>query len=322
MAVFAQPVDCLNGSSVASPICQEGQSERNFPIFAFSSRFFLFFPNFSWFFPDFSWFSPRFFPDFHDFWQFFPCQGWHSAPLPPQWLRHCSMDSFQQTKYNDICNAISFPDETTKMIQVILPEFASKRQKGDIFTFGDCDPTAERAMIVLSSMNPDKLDKAPIHNLPAERRVRFFNYELSGRGSKQLAAASSAQVKAKSAGLPENRPSGSFRDYSRISKTKMPDRPIISSWNTKEEELKKQAMENKENANVAVDWWRNKDHSWAPWAEHKSVGLPFGRANLMFIIQILKLFRLWPTYFLNLITNCRQKSLIHLNFTMYCTFLW
>ena len=35
------------GSSVASPICQEGQSERTFPIFAFSSRFFLFFPDFS-----------------------------------------------------------------------------------------------------------------------------------------------------------------------------------------------------------------------------------------------------------------------------------
>ena len=33
-------------SSVASPICQEGQSERTFLIFAFSSRFFLFFPLF------------------------------------------------------------------------------------------------------------------------------------------------------------------------------------------------------------------------------------------------------------------------------------
>ena len=101
-----------------------------------------------------------------------------------------SMGSFQQTKYDDdICNAISFPDETTKMIQVILPEFASKRQKGGIFTFGDCDPTVEHA-IGLSSMNPDKLDKAPIHNLAAEHRVWFVNYELSGRGSKQLAAAS------------------------------------------------------------------------------------------------------------------------------------
>ena len=63
-------------SSVASPICQEGQSETTFPIFAFSSRFFLFFP--------------EFFPSFPNFWQVFRCQGWHSAsPLPPQWLRHC-----------------------------------------------------------------------------------------------------------------------------------------------------------------------------------------------------------------------------------------
>ena len=45
---------CVGTSSVASPICHEGQSERNFPIFAFSSRFFLFSPDFSWFFPDFS----------------------------------------------------------------------------------------------------------------------------------------------------------------------------------------------------------------------------------------------------------------------------
>ena len=51
-------------SSVASPIWQEGQSERTFPIFAFSSWIFLFFPNF-----------------FPDFWQIFHCQWWHSAPL-------------------------------------------------------------------------------------------------------------------------------------------------------------------------------------------------------------------------------------------------
>ena len=128
-----------------------------------------------------------------------------------------------------------FPSQkkTTKMLQVILPELASKRQKGDIFTFADCDPTAEHA-IGLSSMNPDKLDKAKIHNLAAESSIGFVNYELSGRGSKQLAAASSAgasaQVKAvKSADLTENRPSGSFRDYSSIGKTKMPDGPIISS---------------------------------------------------------------------------------------------
>ena len=47
-------------SSVASPICQERQSERTFPIFAFSSRF------------------PR---SFSRFWQIFRyARGGHSAP--------------------------------------------------------------------------------------------------------------------------------------------------------------------------------------------------------------------------------------------------
>ena len=55
-------------SSVASPICQEGQSEKTL------LDFYLFLPDFSSFFPDFG--------------QFFRCQGWHSAPLHPQWLRH------------------------------------------------------------------------------------------------------------------------------------------------------------------------------------------------------------------------------------------
>ena len=45
---------CLIHSSVESPVCQEGQSERTFPIFAFSSRFFLSFPIFPDFFPSFS----------------------------------------------------------------------------------------------------------------------------------------------------------------------------------------------------------------------------------------------------------------------------
>ena len=54
-----------NFSSVASPICQEGQSKRNFPIFAFSSRFFPIFGN------------------------FFAVRGGTLPSLPPQWLRHC-----------------------------------------------------------------------------------------------------------------------------------------------------------------------------------------------------------------------------------------
>ena len=43
-------------TSVASPICQEGQRERTFLRFAFSSQFFLFFSRFSPLFPDFSLF--------------------------------------------------------------------------------------------------------------------------------------------------------------------------------------------------------------------------------------------------------------------------
>ena len=69
----------VTGSSVASPICQEGQSERTFPIVTFSSRFFLFFSIFSWFFLSF----PNFFPLFPDFWPFFRCQGGYSGPLAP-----------------------------------------------------------------------------------------------------------------------------------------------------------------------------------------------------------------------------------------------
>ena len=59
----------MQTSSVASPICQEGQSERTFPIFAFSSRFFLFFPSF-----------PLLFPDF---WHFFWLSGVALCPLAP-----------------------------------------------------------------------------------------------------------------------------------------------------------------------------------------------------------------------------------------------
>ena len=50
-----------------------------------SSRFLPFLPDFSLF-PDFSWFLFLFFPIFGNF---FCRQGWHSAPLHPQWLRHC-----------------------------------------------------------------------------------------------------------------------------------------------------------------------------------------------------------------------------------------
>ena len=74
----------MKSSRVASSICQEGQSERTFPILAFSSRFFLLFLIFL----DFSSLFPDFFSLLPDFWQFFRCQGGHSAPWPLYWLRN------------------------------------------------------------------------------------------------------------------------------------------------------------------------------------------------------------------------------------------
>ena len=71
-------------SSVASPRCQEGQNERTFSIFLFSSQFFPL-PDFSLFsyFSSFSQIFPKFFPLFPDFWQVFRCQGGTLAPFPP-----------------------------------------------------------------------------------------------------------------------------------------------------------------------------------------------------------------------------------------------
>ena len=66
---------CTRQCSVYGPICQEGQSERTFPVFAVSSRFFLFSPIFPLFFLS---------PDFVRFWAIFFAHGQGAlCPLPP-----------------------------------------------------------------------------------------------------------------------------------------------------------------------------------------------------------------------------------------------
>ena len=65
-------------SSIASPICQEGQSERTFPIFPLFLDLFPIVPLFFLIFPSFSWFLTI----------FFHCQGGALTPLPLHWLRH------------------------------------------------------------------------------------------------------------------------------------------------------------------------------------------------------------------------------------------
>ena len=175
-----------------------------------------------------------------------------------------SMERFQQTRYDDdMCQCIAdvvdaYRPEVTKVLQMMMPGLAAgfQKQKGDIFSFGDHEPTAAHS---LSTMDADKLEQAPIHNLDAERSVGFINYELSRRGAKQLDCASSAQVKSKSADLIERRTSGSFIHYNSVARAEGKIPEIMLAWNSKQEELQKQGLESKEIANLAVDKRKNKD---------------------------------------------------------------
>ena len=87
---FKNPL-AAQGSSVASPICQEGKSERTFPVFASSCPFFFFFPLFHDFFLIFSNFLPLFLLIFG---QFFCVHGHSASPLPLCWLHHWSRGRF------------------------------------------------------------------------------------------------------------------------------------------------------------------------------------------------------------------------------------
>lgn len=102
-------------------------------------------------------------------------------------------------------------------------------------------------------MDTEKLEKAPVHNLAAERSVGFINYGLQRRGAKQLACASSAQVKAKAEDLIEKCPSGSYKAFmKKVSSTgQIP--AIIKEWERKQQELIEKGMQSKEIANIAVD---------------------------------------------------------------------
>jgi hypothetical protein len=179
-------------------------------------------------------------------------------------LKFVSTERFQHTRNDeDICKAIvkvatAFQPQVTKLLKMILPKLAAgfQKQKGDIFGFSDFDESARSSV---ANMDLQKMDKAPIHNLAAERSVGFVNYELSRRGAKQLGSASASQVKAKSTDLIDRREPGSFRSYGSVVRKggRMPE--IILAWNRKQEELKKQGLQDKEIVNVAVDRRRNKD---------------------------------------------------------------
>lgn len=186
-----------------------------------------------------------------------------------------SKERFLQTRYDDdICAELAivielYQVQLIKLLQMTLPSLAAgfEKQKGDIFGFGDYNEECSHS---LSSMDVQKLDQAPVHNLDAERSVGFVNYELCRRGAKQLGCASSSQVKAKASDLIEQFPSGSFQKFVKVVKKggKIPE--IMLAWNSKQDELRKKGLQDKEISNVAVDRRRNKDLETL-----KSMGGPF-----------------------------------------------
>ena len=107
-----------------------------------------------------------------------------------------SDSQFTQFRYAlEICRSIEaiceeYKPQVLKILKVILPALAEafQTQKREIFGFGSYNENSHN----LSTMDQDKLEGAPVHNLDAERSVGFINYEI--RASKQLSSASSTKV--------------------------------------------------------------------------------------------------------------------------------
>ena len=143
------------------------------------------------------------------------------------------------------------------MLSILLPKLTEGwiRQRGEIFGFGGTPASAS----TLSLLDQDKLKGAPVSNLDAERSVGSINHELKIRGAKELKAASSSHVKSK--GLSLIISSGAKMESKFIKMTgKGGEVPaILEQWESKQKELRKLGMEQKEIANLSTDKQRNAD---------------------------------------------------------------
>ena len=112
--------------------------------------------------------------------------------------------------------------------------------------------------LTVSTMDQEKLKKAAINNLDAERSVGSINYELGERGAKNLNSASRNHVISKALPLTKDKSVDTkFREMER--KKVMP--AIVEAWNRKQEQLSKEGLSTKEAQNVVVDRRRNLDLS-------------------------------------------------------------
>ena len=95
--------------------------------------------------------------------------------------------------------------------------------------------------------------------MAAERSVGFINFELSRRGSKQLGAASTAQVKHRASDLLEKQDSGSFRKYGPLTKQDSKLSELKLQWSNKQKQLQAKGLEDKHIANLSVERRKHKD---------------------------------------------------------------
>lgn len=145
-----------------------------------------------------------------------------------------------------------------KLISVILPKLAEgfHLQRANVFGFGDFDENSE---MLVTTKDMSKLDQVPIHNLSAERHVGSVNYGLGVHGATQLGIVSSSIVKSKSYDLIELKPVEEFDKYRYLTKKDGKLLTILSEWNEKQEQLKKEGLCRKEIANIGVDKRKNSD---------------------------------------------------------------
>ena len=156
--------------------------------------------------------------------------------------------------------------EVIKVLKLMLPQLAIgwHRQRADVFGFGDYDKSSPRLLL---SKDISVLNQAPVSNMDGERQVGRINYELSIRGGRELATASSSIVKSQSFDLIETKDLSSFTEFRKLS-SKV--NTLVEAWKADQENVDDEKLSKKEKDNLNVDVRRNKDL-----AVLKKVGGPF-----------------------------------------------
>ena len=153
---------------------------------------------------------------------------------------------------------IQYKEDLCKVIGLLLPMLADgwKKQRGDMFEFGEVSSKKDDSMVI-SSMDQEKLSRAPVHNLDSERAVGAVNYGLKVRGAKQIKAVSSSLVKAKASDLMKGKQVTG--DMKKVMKKGGGVPEILAAWEERQRGLKKQGVDQREISSIAQDKQRNSD---------------------------------------------------------------